>query len=100
MAQGNSRSAASGRNSKDVSRKHPGWQARSGWEPVGATVYPLLGFPRTLFTRKGYAASVSGVAANGCPTLPLREISGFIDSLFLIKRGVRTSGCCRKSHGC
>ena len=39
--------------------------------PVGAV-------PRTLFPRKGYAASVGGRAADGCPTLPLREIFYFI----------------------
>ncbi len=77
MAQGNRRSAAGGGSSELVSRKAPKQRIRSiRWsEP---TVYPFLGYlraksrlaavalrntpagvvPRTLFTRKGYAASV------------------------------------------
>ena len=38
MAQGNRRSAAGGGRSEAVSRQGPGWQTRSGWEPVGPTV--------------------------------------------------------------
>ena len=98
MAQGNSRSAASGRKSEAVSRKRHDLRQKTA-NHNAATVYPLLGYlrakcrrfaavalrnatvgavPRTLFPRKGYAASVGGRAADGCPTLPLREIFYFI----------------------
>ena len=40
-----------------------------------------MGFPRTLFTRKGYAASVKRHSANGCPTLLSRKIYHFIERL-------------------
>ena len=36
---GKRRSAAGGGVSEPLSRKHPGWQTQSGWEPVGATVF-------------------------------------------------------------
>ena len=98
MAQGNSRSAAGGRKSEAVSRKRHDLRLFAA-NRNAATVYPLLGYlrakcrrfaavalrnapagavPRTLFPRRGYAASVGGRAADGCPTLPLREISYFI----------------------
>ena len=35
---GQRRSAAGGGKSEAVSRKGPGWQTQSGWEPVGLTV--------------------------------------------------------------
>ena len=35
---GQRRSAAGGGKSEAVSRKGPGWQTQSGWEPVGPTV--------------------------------------------------------------
>ena len=77
MAQGNSRSAASGRKSKAVSRKRHDLRQKTA-NHNAATVYPFLGYlraksrlaavalrntpagvvPRTPFTRKGYAASV------------------------------------------
>ncbi len=98
MAQGNSRSAAGDRKSEAVSRKRHDLRLFAA-NRNAATVYPLLGYlrakcrrfaavalrnapagavPRTLFPRKGYAASVGGRAADGCPTLPLREIFYFI----------------------
>ena len=36
---GKRRSAAGGGVSEPLSRKHPGWQTQSGWEPVGTTVF-------------------------------------------------------------
>ena len=98
MAQGNIRSAAGGRKSEAVSRKRHDLR-HNGRNRNAATVHPFLGYlrakcrrfaavalrnapvgavPRTRFPRKGYAASVGGRAADGCPTLPLREIFYFI----------------------
>ena len=42
---GKRRSAAGGGVSEPLSRKHPGWQTQSGWEPVGATVFKLQSRP-------------------------------------------------------
>ena len=110
MAQGNSRSAASGRKSKAVSRKRHDLRQKTA-NHNATTVYPFLGYlrakcrlfaavalrnapagavPRTPFTRKGYAASVGGRAADGCPALPLRKTHHFIDSL---------RGRCRPTDG-
>ncbi len=48
MAQGNSRSAASGRKSEAVSRKRHNLRHKAA-NCNAATVYPFLGFPRTPF---------------------------------------------------
>ena len=114
MAQGNSRSAASGRRSEAVSRKRHDLRLFAA-NRNAATVYPFLGYlrakcrrfaavalrnapagavPRTPFTRRGYAASVGGRAADGCPALPLRGIAttSIIRNAIFIRIG-GTAGC-------